>query len=216
MAMARPPRRATELAPLATALLAAAGEGVELAFAVLEALPVVVEVVIDLTGLRVAVELLVAVEDSVVIGDAPVGLRVSEVEGALVVEGALLLLRLPLLVAGARETELALSETPPAAALMAKGCEYWKISLLESRASIRPYTWSSPSDFSTFQLYLPAAPSMPAAQNKQVSRLSHGTDARLSRDAYMRKRRGFAACLAMRLQADSELWCQCSCCWAPK
>jgi hypothetical protein len=164
MAMARPPRRATELAPLATALLAAAGEGVELAFAVLEALPVVVEVVIDLTGLRVAVELLVAVEDSVVIGDAPVGLRVSEVEGALVVEGALLLLRLPLLVAGARETELALSETPPAAALMAKGCEYWKISLLESRASIRPYTWSSPSDFSTFQLYLPAAPSMPDAK----------------------------------------------------
>lgn len=138
--MARPPRRATELAPLATALLATAGDGVELAFAVLEALPVVVEVVIDLTGLRVAVELPVAVEDSVVMGDAPVGLRVSEVEGALVVEGALLMLMLLLLLVVDATDELALSETPPAAALMAKGCEYWKISLLESRARIRPYT----------------------------------------------------------------------------
>lgn len=139
----------------------------ELASAVLEELLVVVEVVMDLTVLSVAVRLPVAVEAAVVIGEAPVGLRVSDGEGASVVEGALLLL--PLLVVGATGDELALSETAPAAGLMAKGWEYWKISLLESRARIRPYTWSLPSDFSTSQLYLPAAPSMPATQNEWLA-----------------------------------------------
>lgn len=162
--MARPPKRAIELAPRTTPLLVATGVVVEVEPPVLEA-PVVVEVVRDLDGPTVAVELPpVGAGTPVVIGVASDVLVsvVSVANGAPVLEGEpeLLPLLLPLDVAEEEEEELA-----PPTGLMAKGCEYWKTVLSESRVMTRPYTFRFPVVLSTAQSYLPAAVSTPSARN---------------------------------------------------
>lgn len=53
-------------------------------------------------------------------------------------------------------------ESPPAAALMLKGWEYWKTSGLAALEMERPYLASSPSLESTSHEYVPAALSIPA------------------------------------------------------
>jgi hypothetical protein len=134
--------------------------GVEVEPPVLDA-PVVVEVVRDMDGPTVAVELPPAgIETPVVIGVAS-DVLVSVVDGAPVLEGEpeLLPLLLPLDVAEEEEEELA-----PPTGLMAKGFEYWKTVLSESRVMTRPYTFMFPIVLSTAQAYLPAAVSTPSAR----------------------------------------------------
>jgi hypothetical protein len=157
IAIARPPKRAIELAPTATAGLLGT---VVAEVPVLE--DVVVKVTTDLVGAPV-VEML-PVKAAVVTGGVMV-VAVSVVLISLdVVEGAVVDDSEPL----PEDDEVSLL------ALMAKGKEYWKTLVSESRVMRMPYVLSLPRLLSTAQEYSPTALSTPSVRALSVTKSAEG------------------------------------------